>query len=178
MIFNRYIFPLFIAMFLFTVAIPTISAQSWCYRYADRDGRAVGEQCFSTQSTCDFARQTEQRGSPTTCSGGGSVVPQASPAGPQAFVPLTENLIGTGQQTDVSGFLNTAFKIGVGVAAMLTVIMITVGGFEYMSSDAPWQKSDGKTRIWGAIIGLAIILLSAVILGIINPDILSFRFFS
>jgi hypothetical protein len=96
------------------------------------------------------------------------------------FVPIQEvpGFLQTGQERSVPTFLNNAFRIGVGVAAMLAVIMITVGGFEYMTSDIPGEKSDGKARIRGAIIGILIILLSGIILAVINPDILTFRLFS
>lgn len=97
----------------------------------------------------------------------------------EEFVPLQEipGFIEGGQEDDVPGFLNSAFRIGVGIAAILAVIVIIIGGFEYMTSDIPGNKSDGKERIRGAILGVAIILLSWIILGVINPDIRTFRIF-
>ena len=80
-------------------------------------------------------------------------------------------------ESDPSGFFNEAFTIGIGIAALLAVIMITIGGFEYLTSDIPASKRDGKERITGAILGLFIILLSVVILNVINPDITSLSFF-
>lgn len=94
------------------------------------------------------------------------------------FVPLVQESPLPSNPEDPSSFFNSLFRIGIGIAAILAVLMIILGGFQYMTSDVPGAKSDGKTRIWGAIIGLLVILLSALILSIINPDILSFELFN
>ena len=97
----------------------------------------------------------------------------------EEFVPLQTvgGVIEEGQEQELGDFLNGVFRIGVGAAALLAVLMITIGGFEYMTSTIPGVKADGKSRIVGAILGLLLILLSWLILNIINPDILSFDLF-
>jgi hypothetical protein len=109
-----------------------------------------------------------------------SIVVPAVYGADDGFVPLQpiKGFIESGQENNLPGFLNNAFRIGIGVAGILAVIVIIIGGFEYMTSDVPGAKADGKNRITGAILGIAIILLSYVILGIINPDILTFRIFN
>lgn len=97
----------------------------------------------------------------------------------EEFVPLQTvgGVIEKGSDQRLGDFLNGVFRIGVGAAALLAVLMITIGGFEYMTSTIPGVKADGKSRIVGAILGLLLILLSWLILNIINPDILSFDLF-
>ena len=172
---------------LASVLSPTVyvfaQEKDWCYRYKDAFGRFVEEECFSSQSTCEKARELEQRGAPlNSCTGSGSVVPQTqgSTPGSVSFIPLQEieGFLKKGQENKLGDFFNNAFRIGVGVAGILAVIMIIIGGFEYMTSDIPGAKSDGKSKITGAILGIVIILLSGLILTIINPDILSFKFFN
>lgn len=96
------------------------------------------------------------------------------------FVPLEPSLksVFIYDSGNLSGFFNNVFRIGVGIAALLAVIMIMIGGFEYLTSNIPGQKSDGKEKIKGAIVGLLLILLSFVILNVINPDITGFRLFN
>ena len=72
-------------------------------------------------------------------------------------------------------FLNQAFQFGLAVAAALSVIMIVWGGVEIMLSEGPWGKLNGKEKIWNAIWGLGLALVSWLILYIINPDILIFK---
>lgn len=105
-----------------------------------------------------------------------TVVAQEPTSKPLTFTPLTKDsrIFQPGQEKDTPAFLNLIFKLGVGVAALLAVIMIVVGGFEYMTSEIPGAKNDGKDRIRGAIYGLLLVLLTWLILTTVNPDILNF----
>jgi|GEM_PF-6870456 len=67
--------------------------------------------------------------------------------------------------------LNAIFRLGIGIAALLAVITITWGGFQYMTSDAIGDKSEGRSWITSAIYGLLIILFSWILLTTINPQI-------
>jgi len=93
------------------------------------------------------------------------------------FIPL-ERVPGIEYDpNNLSGYFNDVFRVGVGVAAFLAVIMLMLGGFQYLTSDIPGQKSDGKERMSGAILGLLLILLSVVLLNVINPDITGLKLF-
>ena len=96
-------------------------------------------------------------------------------ASAQGFVSLS-NIPGV-TQTGIgfSDFLNGAFKFGLAIAATLAVVMITIGGVEYMGRDSYASKEAGKERITNAIIGLIIALLIWVILFTINPNLLNFN---
>src|SRR3989344_4644405 len=65
---------------------------------------------------------------------------------------------------NLSGYLSALFRIGIGVAAVLAVLMIMIGGFQYMGSDSVTSKSEGRERITGAILGLMLLLFSVVLL--------------
>lgn len=80
------------------------------------------------------------------------------------FDPAGENKIGA--------YLNTMIRIFIGLCAILAVVMIVIGGIEYMTSELPGNKEHGKERIMGAIFGLILALGSWTILYQINPKIL------
>lgn len=61
------------------------------------------------------------------------------------------------------------------VAVILAILMFTWGGFEYIAGNIPGSKTDGKQKIWAAIFGLLIALVSWLILNTINPDLVNFR---
>lgn len=88
------------------------------------------------------------------------------------FVPLT-GIPGVTNQKDFGDFLNGAFKVGLAIAATLAVVMITIGGLEYMTTDSVNNKTEGKSKIQNAIIGLLIALLIWLILFTINPNLLN-----
>jgi lipoprotein-anchoring transpeptidase ErfK/SrfK len=50
--------------------------------------------------------------------------------------------------------------------------MIVVGGIQYMGDESIFGKTEGKKKIWAAILGLLIALGSYALLKTINPDLL------
>ena len=79
--------------------------------------------------------------------------------------------------TQIGPYLEGMYEIGISIAAALAVIMIIIGGIQYMSSDAIGGKEDGKNRITSALWGLLLALASYLILYTINPDLLSTNLF-
>ncbi len=93
----------------------------------------------------------------------------------ETFVPLTQGGVpGVETGTSFSDFLNSSFNFGLALAALLAVIMITIGGFEYMGSESVFKKGEGRERIKNAVIGLILALLIYLILFTINPNLLKF----
>ena len=78
-------------------------------------------------------------------------------------------------QGDLSSFFQNIFNLLIGIAGILAVIMLSWGGIEYMASDVITNKESAKSRMWGATLGLLLVLFSVAILYSINPDILSLR---
>lgn len=99
----------------------------------------------------------------------------------QEFVPLSQDPeqlgIGPGRVSLVD-FLNRLFLLSIGVAAVLAVIMIAIGGFKYMMSESAFKISGAKEMIFNAIVGLIIVLTAILILNTINPEIVQMRLFT
>lgn len=89
---------------------------------------------------------------------------------------LVEDLPFVNKTTDLAGYLQGIFQLGIGIAVTLAIIMIVYGGIEYMISDIPGTKTDAKGRIRGAIYGLLLVFASWAILYTINPKLVEFRF--
>ncbi len=68
-----------------------------------------------------------------------------------------------------STFVSYAFKFMIALAVFLATVSIIYGGFEYMLSEVPFIKTEGKSRITKALYGLAAALISYVILQTIDP---------
>lgn len=74
--------------------------------------------------------------------------------------------------TTLETYLPGIFKLAIGISGVLAVIMIVVGGIEYISTDAIQGKTEGKERIQNALWGLLLVFVSWLILYTINPDLL------
>ena len=74
-----------------------------------------------------------------------------------------------------NSYVNTFIRLTIILAAILSVVMIVFGGFQYMTSESLGLKSEGKERMLNAIIGLVLLSASFLILNTINPNILSFK---
>ena len=71
-----------------------------------------------------------------------------------------------------SNYLNLIIKTIIGLAAIMAVVMITIGGVEYMTSELISSKESGKDKITGAVFGLVLALGAYALLNTINPDLL------
>jgi hypothetical protein len=69
-------------------------------------------------------------------------------------------------------YLNIMIRIFIGICAVLAVIMIVIGGIEYMTSGLISSKEAGKDRMYGAVLGLLLALGAWTLLYQINPDLL------
>jgi hypothetical protein len=66
------------------------------------------------------------------------------------------------------------FQIGVALAGVIGVLLIVVGGFQYMTTDAIGKKEDGRKQILNAVYGVILALTAWLILNTINPGLLNF----
>lgn len=73
---------------------------------------------------------------------------------------------------NIGDYFNTIFNIAIGLCAVLAVIMIVVGGVQYMGDESIFGKTEAKDRITKAIMGLLIALGSYALLNTINPQLL------
>ncbi len=69
-------------------------------------------------------------------------------------------------------YMNILIKLLIGFASVLAVIMIVIGGLEYMTSELMNTKEQGRERISNAILGLVIALGSWALLNTLNPKLL------
>ncbi len=98
------------------------------------------------------------------------------------YVPLAPLPgIGNGQGgvsatgVNLGAYLGTMFKFGVGLCALLAVLMIVIGGFEYVMTENIASKEDAKSRITNALVGLLIALVSVTLLYTINPALVGLK---
>lgn len=96
------------------------------------------------------------------------------------YYTLSENLplIGSNSvTTDLVTLSNNLLGISVGLAAALAVIMLSIGGFKYMTSESMFSMGSAREQITNAVVGLLIVLSAVLVLGYINPDLVSLKFF-
>jgi hypothetical protein len=90
-----------------------------------------------------------------------------------APLPGQEDFNPTGEGGgDLGKYLNVMIKLFIGICAVLAVIMIVIGGLEYMTNELVSEKADGKNKIKAAVFGLILALGAWTLLYTINPDLL------
>ena len=70
-------------------------------------------------------------------------------------------------------YIQKIFVFIIGFAGVLAVLMIVLGGIQYMTSEAFTSKQAAKERITAAILGLLLAIASVLILETINPNLLN-----
>ena len=81
----------------------------------------------------------------------------------------------TATPDNFSNFLNGAFRVGIMVAIVLAIIVIVLGGIEYMGGDSVFNKESAKGKFYNAITGLIMALAIFLFLNTINPDLVKLR---
>ncbi len=103
----------------------------------------------------------------------------AEPTDPDrpAFVPLTSipGIESAGNADSLPDFLNSLYRLAIGLAAVLAVLQIVRAGIMYMGGDSVTEKKEAKSLIALSIGGLILILSPVVVFSVINPDILSLK---
>ena len=94
-----------------------------------------------------------------------------NPSGGGGTVPC----VGVGGTNTLGAYINTIYKLAVAGASVLAVLMIIIGGFTYVSTDAINNKEEGKGQIKAALGGLLLVLASWVILYTVNPQLTSLK---
>ncbi len=74
-----------------------------------------------------------------------------------------------------SDFVNLLIRIAIALAGAIAVVMLIIGGIQYMGTDSVWEKGESRSRMTSAIIGLVLLLTSYFILFNINPDLVNIR---
>jgi hypothetical protein len=94
---------------------------------------------------------------------------------PETYTPLaplpdvTSQNLSLATTIDFSTYVRYFYNLLIALGAVAAVLMITWGGFEYMTSDAAPGKTDGIAKVRNAIYGLLMILSSWLILRTIDP---------
>ena len=101
------------------------------------------------------------------------------------LAPLPGTTVGTNCNTSdpvndpnckvgVSSYIPAIFKLSIAIAGILAVLMMVVGGVQYLSTDAISGKEEGKEKIQNALWGFLLAIGAFIILNTINPGLLSF----
>lgn len=91
-------------------------------------------------------------------------------------VKLTVALGEFGFVQGIGGYINAFYRWILGAAALFAVIMIMVGAVQYMmSGGSSHGVGEARKRIFGALIGLVILLGAYLILNTVNPQLLTLK---
>jgi hypothetical protein len=94
----------------------------------------------------------------------------------QPLAPIADFVPQSGVPTNnLNKYLNDMFRLGIAIAIALAVIMIIVGGIQYMSTDAIGKMNEGKKSIQAALTGLLVALAAYMIIKTLDPNMLSTR---
>lgn len=81
--------------------------------------------------------------------------------------------IGCINAENADGFIRELFKLGIGIAGGIAMLLILFGGFQILTSAGnPERLNAGKELIGSAITGLLMILFSTFLLKVIGVNIL------
>ncbi len=89
-------------------------------------------------------------------------------------IPINGDLSNTTNKVDIGSYIKNIVTLAIGVAGALAVLRIIFGGIQYMTTEAFEGKSDARSIINDAVIGLLLVLSSYIILYTVNPKLVEF----
>jgi len=99
-------------------------------------------------------------------------IAQSADQGYALLEPLPGTETAPGTSVGLSGYLEAVFAFGISLAGIFAVLMIVIGGIEYITAYGnPGRAETAKNRIWQALIGLLLVVSAWLILYTINPDL-------
>lgn len=78
----------------------------------------------------------------------------------------------------LAGYLEAFFKLGLGIAVTLAVLLFVYNGVVYMTSDATGQKAAAVGAFKDIVTGLLIVFAAVMVLSQINPQLTNFGLFT
>ena len=101
-----------------------------------------------------------------------TLLPAVALAQDTEFVPLVGiPFVDTSKDLTLGDYVNGLYLAAISIAAFLAVVKIIFAGVQYMLSEVVTDKAQAKKSIYGAIIGLLIVLGAFLILNTINPNL-------
>ncbi|MCX6735675.1 MAG: pilin [Candidatus Parcubacteria bacterium] len=91
----------------------------------------------------------------------------------EGYIPLASiPTVPTDSAPTLAIYMKGIFTATIGLAIVFAVLMIVIGGIQYIVAQTPFSVGEGKNRISSAITGIFIILISSVLLNTLNPGLL------
>lgn len=100
-----------------------------------------------------------------------------TPLAPLPGTTIVDDTVAGVRTTNISTYLSGAIKLLVALGGALAVLYAIIGGVQYVAASInPSAKADAMGKVQNALIGLAIILSSYLLLNSINPNLVRFNF--
>lgn len=88
-------------------------------------------------------------------------------------IPADHKFCTTEDPSGFGGFINYAFRIMIGISAVLLVLRIMLSGYQYIVTDVPFLKTSAKAKLAESFFGLLLALSAYLLLNTINPKLVS-----
>ncbi len=91
------------------------------------------------------------------------------------YTPLV-GIPGISGTPSLPDYINKIYILTIAIGVLIAIMRIAYAGVKYSMSGVVTDKESAKSDIKGVLLGLAILLLPALVLGTINPDLLRLDF--
>lgn len=132
--------------------------------------------CF-TKTQCDTAQsgkagEWDDKKQPPECPTG---MHYCFPLAAKVETKLSVQIGGLSSVGDLSVYVNALYLWMLGVGVIIAIVMVMIGGFQYVLSAGGIKAGEGKKRISSAVIGLLMLFSIALIVGVVNPQLLKMK---
>ncbi len=135
-------------------------------------GIAVANACIAQQATADAA---ERAGELATAVIPGYATPQLSIKIPGVDFETPKIVSGMLESNFIGIYISGVYKFLIGFAIIVAIVMMMIGGLQYVAGATSGDIEKAKTRIRNAVEGFVLLLFVYVILFTVNPELTIFE---
>ncbi len=105
----------------------------------------------------------------------GYAIPQLNIDIPGVDFTIPTDKSGVATSNFIGEYVAGVYRYLIGFAMTIAIVMIMVGGLQYVLGASSGDITKGKNRIWDAIEGFVLLMFVHVILFTVNPELILFR---
>ncbi len=139
---------------------------------ADNTGKQASDPTYNGESFCETFPPQGSSSTPPPAAGTGSSAVKCDSGfkfNAGTCIPDSPATGGLFDTQSIGQLITNVLKILLGLAGMLAVALIVVGGFQYISSAGNAEQAEkGKNTLVNAVIGLVIVMVSWLIISLVT----------
>lgn len=159
------------------IAMPVVAQQqkSYCWQKKDCTSESIGGEWSEAKGDCLKWSESKSDCLKWSKSKGDCLEGYGYCTAKEKSLTLQVPIGGLKNTTGLNQYIPAVYNYLIAIVGIVAIVMIMVGGLQYLTAGSSGRVQEAKNRIIGAVIGLILALASYTILQTINPNLVKMQ---